>query len=163
MALNPLVSLFGYLVVRSSRIKVDRHTDGRTDGQNDYCNPRCACAPRVNELHYICTNIDYYALPYTKMSVTWLFLPLVVTQWNATCMCVHNTHVQCTSKKCFQYLQWNGTVPAQMILRKHCLLFRFISFRSSSSKRPYWCLEDSDRLRHCRLHRWQPATPHPLS
>ena len=24
-------------------------TDRRTDRQNDYCNPRCACAPRVNK------------------------------------------------------------------------------------------------------------------
>ena len=35
MALNPLVSPFGRLVAHSSRIKVDRHTDGRTDGRKD--------------------------------------------------------------------------------------------------------------------------------
>ena len=26
----------------------DRHTDTHTDTQTKYCNPRCACAPRVN-------------------------------------------------------------------------------------------------------------------
>ena len=41
-----LVSLISHLVVCSVRIVVDRHTDRQT--QNDYCNPRCACAPRVN-------------------------------------------------------------------------------------------------------------------
>ena len=39
-----LVSLIGHLVACSARISVDR----QTDGQNDYCNPRCACAPSVN-------------------------------------------------------------------------------------------------------------------
>ena len=34
----------------SARISGDRqtHTHTQTDTQNDYCNPRCACAPRVN-------------------------------------------------------------------------------------------------------------------
>ena len=27
---------------------MDRQTDGQTDLQTKYCNPRCACAPRVN-------------------------------------------------------------------------------------------------------------------
>ena len=27
----------------------NRLTNRHTDTQNDYCNPRCACAPRVNE------------------------------------------------------------------------------------------------------------------
>ena len=38
VALNMLVSLISRLVACSPRI----------DTQNDYCNPRCACAPRVN-------------------------------------------------------------------------------------------------------------------
>ena len=28
-----------------------RQTDRQTDGQTKYCNPRCACAPRVNDDH----------------------------------------------------------------------------------------------------------------
>ena len=27
----------------------NRQTEGRTDTQTDYSNPRCACTPRVNE------------------------------------------------------------------------------------------------------------------
>ena len=41
---NPLVPLIGHLVACSARTRADR----QTDRQNDYCNPRCACAPRVN-------------------------------------------------------------------------------------------------------------------
>ena len=51
MALKLLVSLISRLVACSPRIVPDtqthRHTDTHT--QNDYCNPRCACAPRVNK------------------------------------------------------------------------------------------------------------------
>ena len=28
----------------------NRQTDGQTDRQTDYSSPRCACAPRVNEV-----------------------------------------------------------------------------------------------------------------
>ena len=45
VALKPLVSLISRLVACSSRISVDT----QTDTQNDYRNPRCACAPRVND------------------------------------------------------------------------------------------------------------------
>ena len=31
-------------------------TDRRTDGQTDYSNPRCACAPRVNKM---CMTLAY--------------------------------------------------------------------------------------------------------
>ena len=52
VALKMLVSLISRLVACSPRIVVDKQTDRQTDGrthtQNDYCNPRCACAPRVN-------------------------------------------------------------------------------------------------------------------
>ena len=45
VVLKPLVSLTDRRVACSSRISVDTHT---------YCNPRCACAPRVNEqVHFI--------------------------------------------------------------------------------------------------------------
>ena len=47
-ALKLLVSLISRLVACSARIVVDRQTDRQIDTQNDYCNPRCACAPRVN-------------------------------------------------------------------------------------------------------------------
>ena len=45
VALKLLVSLISRLVACSPRIVVDTHTHT----QNDYCNPRCACASRVNE------------------------------------------------------------------------------------------------------------------
>ena len=38
-----LLSLITRLVACSARIVADR----QTDTQNDYCNPRCACAPSV--------------------------------------------------------------------------------------------------------------------
>ena len=47
VVLKPLVSLMDRLVTCSARIRVDRQTDGQLDRQNDYCNPRCACAPRL--------------------------------------------------------------------------------------------------------------------
>ena len=52
VALKLLVSLISRLVACSARIVVDKQTDRQTDRQTDtqtnYCNPRCACAPRVN-------------------------------------------------------------------------------------------------------------------
>ena len=56
VALKLLVSLISRLVACSARIVVDRQTDRQThthrlDTQNDYCNPRCACAPRVSNSH----------------------------------------------------------------------------------------------------------------
>ena len=33
-----------------------RHTHRHTDTQNDYCNPRCACAPRVNNCVFLCNS-----------------------------------------------------------------------------------------------------------
>ena len=38
----------GHLVACSGRISVGRQTERHTDRQNDYCNPRCACALRCN-------------------------------------------------------------------------------------------------------------------
>ena len=43
VALKLLVSLISRPVACSPGIVVDTHT--QTDPQNDYCNPRCACAP----------------------------------------------------------------------------------------------------------------------
>ena len=52
VALKLLISLISRLVACSARIVVDRQTNKQTDKQTDtqtnYCNPRCACAPRVN-------------------------------------------------------------------------------------------------------------------
>ena len=55
IALKLLVSLISRLVAYSARIVVDR----QTDTQNDYCNPRCACAPRVNYIHVRIISIAY--------------------------------------------------------------------------------------------------------
>ena len=56
VALKLLVSLISRLVACSARIVVDRQTDGQTDTPTNYCNPRCACAPRVNELRTHCSS-----------------------------------------------------------------------------------------------------------
>ena len=45
VVLKLLESLISRLVACSPRIVVDKQTDRHT--QNDYCNPRCACASRV--------------------------------------------------------------------------------------------------------------------
>ena len=45
MTLNPLVSLIGRFVAYTARIVTHTHTDRQTK----YSNPRCACAPRVND------------------------------------------------------------------------------------------------------------------
>ena len=50
VAQKPLVPLIGRLVACSART----HTDRRTDKQTKYCNPRCACAPRVNDCVTMC-------------------------------------------------------------------------------------------------------------
>ena len=45
-----MASFFILLTAHTARIACsDRHTYIQTDRQNDYCNPLCACAPRVNE------------------------------------------------------------------------------------------------------------------
>ena len=58
VALKLLVSLISRLVACSARIVVDRQTDRQTDTQTNYCNPRCACAPRVNKKH-CCANLAH--------------------------------------------------------------------------------------------------------
>ena len=39
-------------------------TNKQTDTQNDYCNPRCACAQRVNNYnnYYSCTPYHYFTI-----------------------------------------------------------------------------------------------------
>ena len=51
VALKLLVSLISRLVACSARIVADKQTNKQTDRQtqNDYCNPRYTCAPRVNK------------------------------------------------------------------------------------------------------------------
>ena len=54
VALKLLISLISRLVACSVRIVIDRQTDRQTDRhidtQDNYCNPHCACALRVNSL-----------------------------------------------------------------------------------------------------------------
>ena len=48
---NTMVSFVILLIACTARIAcVDRHTDIQTHTRDNYCNPRCACAPRVNYL-----------------------------------------------------------------------------------------------------------------
>ena len=58
IALKLLVSLISRLVACSARIVVDKQTDTQTN----YCNPRCACAPRVNDYHRTACGIDMCVL-----------------------------------------------------------------------------------------------------
>ena len=50
VVLQLLVSLISCVVACSKRIETDRQTDRHTDTQTKYCNPRCACVPRVNNV-----------------------------------------------------------------------------------------------------------------
>ena len=44
-----MVSFVILLIARTARIAcADSHTDIQTHTRDNYCNPRCACAPRVN-------------------------------------------------------------------------------------------------------------------
>ena len=45
LTLNTMVSFILLLIVRTARIA---YADRQTVTQDNYCNPRCACAPRVN-------------------------------------------------------------------------------------------------------------------
>ena len=65
---NTMVSFVTLLIVRTARIAcADRHTNTyiHTHTQDDYCNPLCACAPRVNKRqpHHISLNsADIFSL-----------------------------------------------------------------------------------------------------
>ena len=62
--LNTMVSLVLLVIARTARIAcglTDRQTDTHT--QDKYCNPRCACAPRVNYYRQICMGRQF--APYT--------------------------------------------------------------------------------------------------
>ena len=53
LTLNTMVSFVILLIARTARIAcADRHTDIQTHTRDNYCNPRCACAPRVNNDMY---------------------------------------------------------------------------------------------------------------
>ena len=44
-----MISFIILLIASTARIAcADRQTDRHTHTQDNYCNPRCACAPRVN-------------------------------------------------------------------------------------------------------------------
>ena len=45
LMLNTMVSFVILLIARTARIAC---ADRQTDTRDNYCNPRCACAPRVN-------------------------------------------------------------------------------------------------------------------
>ena len=56
--LYPLIPLVGRLKAREGRVeKTDRQTDRQTDTQDNYRNPRCACAPRVNNSYLNTLNM----------------------------------------------------------------------------------------------------------
>ena len=57
IALKHLVSLLGRLVACSARIVGLTYTHTHTHTQTNYCNPCCACAPRVNYLDQSVTQL----------------------------------------------------------------------------------------------------------
>ena len=65
VALKLLISLMSRLVACSPRFRPDRHTDTQTHRQNDYCNPRCACARRGLMKHDTpsAASLSFYGIP----------------------------------------------------------------------------------------------------
>ena len=60
LTLNTMASFVILLTARTARIACsDRHTYRQTDTRDNYCNPLCACAPRVN--NYRC-KLQYAVL-----------------------------------------------------------------------------------------------------
>ena len=58
LTLNTMASFVILLTARTARIacsdrqkKKQKKTDRQTDRQNNYCNPLCACVPRVNKFN----------------------------------------------------------------------------------------------------------------
>ena len=57
LTLNTMVSFIIHLIARTARIACpDRHTHRHTHTQDNYCNPRCACTPRVNKCQ--CVSLE---------------------------------------------------------------------------------------------------------
>ena len=52
LTLNTMVSFIILLIARTARIAcADRHTDTQTHTQDNHCNPRCTCVPRVKYIY----------------------------------------------------------------------------------------------------------------
>ena len=112
MVLNPLVSHFGRLVARSGRIRY--RTDRRTDLQTKYCNPRCACAPRVNV--YGCE--------------TWILTPTIMTKLEKF-QCEIGRRILCLSKHHADLAPLIGlhlpSMKARILIRKLNFLAKLLS------------------------------------
>ena len=123
VALKLLVSLIRRLVACSARIVVDRQTNRQTNRQTDtqtnYCNPRCACAPRVNK----CIKVQQHACSkhcsgteciYSHRCVMCKCITVQFQQIRVIilmCIYTHSPYVQlwvinfmCRSHKCFHPL-----------------------------------------------------------
>ena len=62
LTLNTMVSFVILLIAHTARIAcADRHTYRHTHTRDNYCNPRCACAPRVNEENSLFREISFLA------------------------------------------------------------------------------------------------------
>ena len=48
--MNQMVSQHNKYFIKNKRRQTDRR---QTHTQNDYCNPRCACTPRVNDVQML--------------------------------------------------------------------------------------------------------------
>ena len=106
MAPNPLVSLIGRLLARSGRKRGNRQMDGRTEWQNNYCNPRCAYAPMVNNrllsngYHFCITSsqLELYMDMRHRSKVTEqcyitnnIISTICITQQSSICTCISIT------------------------------------------------------------------------
>ena len=74
-----IVIIYEKLEQTSVRLAHARHNDRMTHGPTDYCNPRCACAPRVNDgerwwsccLDHACLYMPKYAMYIYIGAETW--------------------------------------------------------------------------------------------
>ena len=68
------------LIARTARIACsDRHTDTHTHTRDNYCNPLCACAPRVNNTLQI-SSYCRYTLKHFKHCYHYLYTTVFVSE-----------------------------------------------------------------------------------
>ena len=73
--------------------------DTHTNTQNNYCNSRCVCAPRVNELRHTPNDLGLWNLlpgspVYTRMIVSWIIIVPLITNDD------YNRHGQLCARAC---------------------------------------------------------------
>ena len=68
LTLNTMASFVILLIARIARIACsDRYTDIHTHTRDNYCNPLCACVPRVNNVYLISCELHVVIMIYLML------------------------------------------------------------------------------------------------